>query len=324
MDTGIKSDLNQAIRKTRRFGLWIFLGIALLYGCFGFYKIETKQLGVLQVLGRVVNKRVLPGLHYTYPWPFAKVYRVPVKSSKRFVMDDFFQGNDPQSRSSIFYNLTGLESYCLSGDNNAVEVEIVVQYNISDPYLYIFGSTNKESLLRSIISRELIRLLSDRPVNIILTTGKRKIKALLREDAQLLLNEDLSGLRVASIDIKEVRPPASVQSYFDDVINARVDKQKMISRAQSYRNEELARARSEADRQIKEAEAYREKVIKAAQGESRRFLDTLSEYNKEPRITRMRLYVEFVRGCLSRIKNTYLIEKNEKRLSAKLRIFPGQ
>lgn len=324
MNTEIQSDLNQAIQKTRRFGFWIFLGIILIYGCFGFYKIETTQLGVLQILGRITNKRVRPGLHYTFPWPFSKVYRVAVKSSKRFVLDDFFQGSDPQSRSSVFYNLTGLESYCLSGDNNAVEVKIVVQYNISDPYLYIFGATNKEALLRSIVSRELIRLLSDRPVNIILTTGKRKLKALLRETAQSHLDKDSSGLRIASIDIKEVRPPANVQSYFDDVINAQVDKQKMISRAQSYRNEELARARSEADRQIKQAEAYRDKVVKAAQGESRRFLDTLTEYNKAPKITRMRLYVEFARDCLSRITNTYLIENNRGERPARLRIFPGQ
>ena len=239
-------------------------------------------------------------------------------------MDDFFQGDDPQSRSSLFYNLTGLESYCLSGDNNAVEIEIVVQYNISDPYLYLFGATNQEALLRSIICRQLIYLLSTRPVNIILTTGKREIKMLLRKNAQALLDEDLSGLRIASIDIKEVRPPASVQSYFNDVINAQVDRQKMISRAESYQNEELARGRAEADRMVKEAQAYRDKVIKAAQGETKRFLETLPEYNKAPEITRMRLYQEFARNCLSRIKNTYLLENNQGRRPARLRIFPGR
>ena len=146
---------------------------------------------------------------------------------------------------------------------------------------------------------------------------------LLQINAQKKLDQNRTGLTIHQVDIKDIRPPVSVQAYFDDVINAQIDREKMKSRAESYANEEIARARAEGDRTKKEATAYRDKVIQAANGESERFLKLLSEYRKVPEITRKRLYLEFVRNCLSRIKNTYLVDRKGDTTPANLRIFPG-
>ncbi|MEA1927730.1 MAG: FtsH protease activity modulator HflK [Candidatus Auribacterota bacterium] len=319
----VTDELKNAVKHTRRFMKWIVLAVIVFYLSLGFYTIKTNELGVLELLGSVADKRVLPGLHYTFPWPFSRVYKVPVKKQESFAVADFFQDSLPNSRASIFYNLTGLESYALSGDNNAVEIKVIVQYRISDPFNYLFGATQKQGLLRDIICREIISLLAVRPVNIILTSGKDAIKNQLQINAQKKLDENKTGLSIHRVDIEDIRPPSSVQEYFDDVINAQIDKEKMKSRAESYANEEIARARGEADRKIQEASSYRDKAIQSAKGESARFKKILSEYRKVPQITRKRLYLEFARECLSRLKNTYLIDNRNGITPAKLHLLPG-
>lgn len=322
-DLNVSGELKSAIKHTRRFIKWIASAVVFFYLILGFYTIETNELGVLEWMGRVVDRRVLPGLHYTFPWPFSRVYKVPVKKSDSFVVEDFFQDSQAESRSSVFYKLTGLESYGLSGDNNAVEIKVIVQYRISDPFEYLFGATQKKPLLRDIICREIIHLLAVRSVNIILTSGKDEIKNILQINAQKKLDQNQAGLSVDRVDIEEIRPPSSVQSYFDDVINAQIDKEKMKSRAEAYANEEIARARADADRKKKEAESYRDKVTQAAIGESERFLKLLSEYRKIPEITRKRLYLEFARECLGQLRNTYLIDRAGGASPAELKLLPG-
>ncbi len=319
----IGNELKNAVFGSRRFVRWLLLGVVIFYLGWGFYTIRTNELGVEEILGKVVDRRVPPGLHYTFPWPFSRIYKVPVKQSKSLTVDDFYQDNENGSRADIFYKLTGLESYSLSGDNNTVEVKVVVQYRFSDPFDYLFGATQKESLLRDIICQQIIHLLAARPVDIILTTGKDEIKERLQALAQKKLDENRSGIAIDRVDIKGIRPPSVVQSYFDDVINSQIDKKKMESRAESYATEEIARARADGDRNRKEAAAYRDKSIQAAKGESERFLKLLFEYSKVPGITRKRLYREFVRECLSGTGNIFLVDREGNALPADLRIFPG-
>ncbi|MEJ2745511.1 MAG: FtsH protease activity modulator HflK [bacterium] len=213
-----------------------------------------------------------------------------------------------------------MDSYCLSGDNNVVEILAAVQYTIADPFDYIFGATRGEALLRDVVSREIVYALSARPVDVILTYGKKEIEGLVRKRAQERLDTDRTGLLISSVEIKEVRPPASVQSNFDDVINAQIEKRERISRAESYRNEAIPLARAEAGRAIREAEAYRDKVKNSARGESERFLSKLVEYEKASEVTLQRLYLEFVRDNLTHFKKIYLLDKRDGENAARLKI----
>lgn len=325
MTTEIFTELKGASRNTWKFFRWILLLILAGYFCLGFYQIKTEEQGVLTILGKATKKRVLPGLHYTLPWPFAKIYKVPVQKAHRFVIDDFYQGTKAESRASKFKQLTGgLDSYCLSGDNNAIEIQLFVQYRIYNPFDYLFANADQGLLLRDIICNEIIHLLASRPVDLVLTTGKNEIKDLLQLNAQKKLDDNQTGLRIDRIDIYDIRPPASVQAAFDDVINARIDMKKLISRAQSYRTEEVSRAEADADRIIKEAQSYQNQVVANAAGRSERFREQLRPYRKYPEITARRLYLEFARECLNQITNLYLLDTARGEAPAHIRIFSGQ
>ncbi len=320
--TSIAQELRSSARQARRLTKWVLLALLALYLGTGFYTIKTNELGVLEILGKVVDRQVLPGLHYTYPAPLSRVYKVPVRKSESLVVDDFFQDQATNSRASIFYGLTGLESYALSGDNNTVEVKVVLHYRSTDPLEAIFGVAQKETLLRDIVCREIIHLLAIRPVDLVLTSGREMIGQSLQSGIQEKLNRNRTGITVDRVDIQEIRPPAIVQNFFDDVINAQIDKKQMESRAQSYATAEVARARAEGDRKEREASAYANQVIEAATGESERFLKLLEEYQKVPEITRKRLYLEFARETLSQLKNTYLVDRENGTGPARLRVLP--
>ena len=66
----------------------------------------------------------------------------------------------------------------------------------------------------------------------------------------------------------------------------------MINEAEAYSNEVIPKARGAASRIQQEAEAYAAEKVAKAKGETERFDQLLVEYEKNPAITRKRLYLE--------------------------------
>ena len=52
--------------------------------------------------------------------------------------------------------MTGLDSYCLTGDNNLINVMCVIQYNIFEPVKYKFHVSNPESMLKNMACNTII------------------------------------------------------------------------------------------------------------------------------------------------------------------------
>lgn len=315
-------DLKEAAGHGLRFTRRVFPAAVGLYLLSGLYIIRQNQIGVAAVLGKVNPERARPGLHYSLPPPLGRVWKLPAREIKRAVIDDFAPAREGVPHP--FTSLTGLESYLLTGDNNAVHIEIVLQYTVADPYLYLAGSSGPDSLLREIVCHEIVQVMASRTVDNALTVGKKEIEDAVRARAQKRLEENRTGLALAAVEIKEVQPPLVVQAFFTDVINAQVEKKGMISQAESYRNEVIPRGRGESERMLKEAESHRDRAVKAAQGESERFAKNLAEFRKAPAIGRRRLYLDFVRETLSRVEDLHFLDVSGGRPPARLRIFPSE
>jgi len=316
------NDLKEAVRTGMRLARWVLAGALVLYLLSGFYVVRQNQIGVVAFLGKVGPERAGPGLHYCPPPPLGKVWKLPARESKRILIDDY--APEGAGAAELFARLTGLDSYLLTGDNNAVNIEIVLQYTVSDPYLRLTGTAAGDALLREIVCRETLRAMASRGVDDVLTTGKKEIENVIRTRAQERLDYNRAGLAISSVEIKEVQPPPVVQAFFTDVINAQVEMKGMLSGAESYRNEIIPRSRGEAERQIKEAQSHRDRVVKAARGESDRFLKNLSELAKAPDVGRARLYLEFARDSLSRAGDIHVLDTAAGAPPARLRLFPRE
>ena len=321
MDNKLYSSFRETVSSSKNFVLLVLLALAILYLVSGVYSISQNEIGVLQRFGRIINDKVMPGIHFSFPWPIDKVNKVPVRTVNRILIDDFSQMHNRDSFSSRFYDATGLSSYCVTGDNNIVNISCGLQYSVSEPIKYLFCMKDPENALHDIACNSVIHCLSLLSVDEVLTYGKRKIEVCVKDMVQEKLNSINCGLSISFVELKEINPPKRVQEHFDDVINSKIDKRKMVSEAESYRNEKIPQANTLANEMIESALSYQKDVIAKAEGESSRFLDILDTYKQAKGITRRRLYLEFMKDIFTEVDDVFIVSEKGNSVPAKIKLF---
>jgi len=287
-------EMKNAILNSKRFIFYILIVLILLYIASGIYSIPQTQVGIHQRFGRIINPNVKPGIHYALPWPIDKIDKVSVMIVQRILIDDFSSNLEQDSTPYAFYRMTGLTPNCISGDNNIVNIICAIQYSVSNPVDYLFRIKDNERLFRDIVCNSIIKCLAALQVDEILTYGKRKIENILKTQTQKKLDNLNCGLTISFVELRDVRPPGAVQGAFDDVINAKIDRRKIVSQAESRRNERLPQANATATKIIEKAKTYKVEKTATAQGETQRFLKQLEAYQKMKKVTKKRLYFAFV------------------------------
>lgn len=244
------------------------LGIIWLLS--GIYVIQPAQAGVVTQFGAYV-KTTAAGPHWRIPWPVQAVEKVDVE----------------EIRSA---RLTG--QLILTQDENIVDIDLAVQYNIKNAAHYLFNVSGPDRTLQEIVESALREVVGSTNLESVLTTGRDVVWNTTQDNLQQVLDEYEAGIFVTAVNLERAQPPEEVQAAFSDAIKAREDKERFINEAEAYRNEVLPRARGDAQRALEESEAYKTRVEQSAVGESERFLSLLEEYSKAPEVTRERLYLE--------------------------------
>ena len=198
------------------------------------------------------------------------------------------------------------ESLMLTGDQNIVDMNLVVQYRIMDSVQYLFNVRRPHKLIRDSAETVIRGITGSKKIDEALTTGKAEIQVLAKDQMQALLDKYKSGLQVVTIQLQNVHPPEQVADSFKDVVRAREDKERMINEAQGYRNAVIPEARGQAAQIVRVAEGYREEKIKKAEGDAKRFLQQYQEYKKAPDITRKRIYLETMEEILPDINKVVM------------------
>lgn len=316
-------EIKKAILSSKRLVFYILIVFVLLYLVSGIYSIPQTQIGIQQRFGRIINSNIKPGIHYALPWPIDKVDKIFVRIVQRILVDDFSSNFEKDSISYVFHKMTGLTPYCISGDNNIVNIICAIQYTISSPVDYLFRVKDNERLFRDIACNSVIKCLATLQVDEILTYGKRKIENALKTQAQEKLDKLNCGLIISFVELRDINPPRAVQGAFDDVINSKIDRRKTVSQAESRRNEQILQAKATANRLIEKAKTYKLEKISAAHGETQRFVKQLEAYRKMKKITRKRLYFEFVKQIFPEIEKVYIVDRVGNKNPAKIKIFSG-
>ena len=315
MTKTIRHHLKDTIKSLiRYFVLVILLGLTTVYILSGFYKISESELGVVQRFGKVIDEKVEPGGHYKLPWPIDTITKVPVKTTHTIEIKDFSLITTDTEKNN-FRKQTGLSTYCITGDNNIVFINFLIRYNIVDPVKYLFNINSNEDYLRQIACSSVINNLAGKTVDDILTVGKKSVEIYLKKAIQENLDNLNSGLGIGAIEIKEVSPYKEVRTFFERVINAQIEKRELINKAESYRNENLPKTKGTAMQIEEEAWAYQTEVVNRAQGEVDRFKKQLNEYSKAKKITKQRMYLDFIQDKFPTLKKIILVNNSgEKRI----------
>ena len=261
------------------------VGIVFWLGT-GVYTVQPGEEAVLRLVGRYYDTTD-PGLHWFWPTPIGKRDVVRVDEVRRLEIG--VRGSAPIPD----------EAQMITGDQNIVDVQLLVQYNIKNSQDFLFKAVDPAGLtIKDAAETSLRQVVGQRAIDDVLTTEKEAVQEDTRLKLQELLDIYQTGIRVTEVKLLNVRPPDQVQDAFDDVVRAREDKDRIINLADAYREAQLPLARGDAARLIESAEAFKETRVAQATGQAERFLAVLQEYRKAPDVTRQRLYLEAMEEIL--------------------------
>jgi membrane protease subunit HflK len=222
------------------------------------------------------------------------------------------------------YRTIEKESLMLTGDENIVDAEMIVQYKIKDPVSYLFKIVAPELTVREAAEASLRTVVGRNKIDETLTTGKFAIQEGTKLQLQSILDKYESGIHVVAVQLQDVSPPKEVIGAFKDVASAKEDKNRMINQAEGYRNDIIPKARGEAEAMIRDAEGFRDARIKRAEGDATKFTTILKEYKKAKSITEKRLYLETMEKVLPGIEKIIIPDKDSGNMLNLLNLNPNQ
>jgi membrane protease subunit HflK len=285
----------------------IFLLIAVFSS---FYTVDQKEKAVVLRFGKY-DRTTGPGLHFKLPFGIESNYNVP---TGRNLTEEF--GFRTQQAGVVTTYARGdfsKESYMLSGDLNIAEVTYIIQYQIADPKAWLFNVQDQVKTIRDIAQSVINLNVGNLAVFDVVTTQR----TLIEEEGKKKMNEFFNkyelGINVVTVKLqKTMYPKGAVQDAFEDVNKSIQDRIRLINEGKEAFNKEIPRARGEAKKTIQAAEGYATEKVNKAKGDVARFLAVLSEYKKNPKLTRIRLYYEMFEEVFKDPASTDLIDKQLK------------
>ena len=272
----------------------------LVYLATGFYTVPATSLAVTRMFGVIVDARVSPGVHWWWPRPIGRVDRAEV--TRTFTMPVGYlaiedaRGIRPDPSIATW----------LTGDTNILQLRARVNYRIADPARYLFGSAQPAEILRYVAGSAFTEAASALSVDDLLTSGRLALIERVRARTQEILDRWGVGLQVLTVNLESVEPPSLVMAAFQDVQNARADRERLISEAEAYANGLLPVARGEAEQKVNEALTFQDQRLNRARGDAQRFTTLAAEHRRAPELLERRLYLETAERVLPRVRRYVL------------------
>ncbi len=289
----------------------VILVILLVWGAMtSFYTVQPEQRAVVKRFGSVIGITD-PGLHFKIPFGIDQIQLV---ATERVLKQEFGfstlktrQGERSTYSASQFED----ESLMLTGDLNMIDVEWVVQYRIDDPIKFLYQMREPTRTLRDISESVMRRIVGNMLGSEVLTIGRVEIQQKAGDEIQEILDQYDAGIRISTVEMQDVVPPPAVQPAFNEVNEARQERERMINEAQKRVNQEIPNAEGAALRTVAEAEGYATERVNRADGESTRFSAVLHEYQQAPTVTRSRLYLETLNEILPDIGQILVVQDGQ-------------
>ena len=274
----------------------IGLAVVALWAGSGFYRVDPGEQGVELLFGKFV-KHTTPGLNYWFPAPIGEVLKPNVERTNTVTVGFREVGQGRRGRGVGGRDIPQ-ESLMLTGDQNIVDIDFVVQWRIKNAADFLFNIRDPEGTIKIAAESAMREVIGQTPLEGA-TTGKRQQ---VQQQSRVLLQQILdlygAGVFIAEIQLQKADPPAEVIDAFHDVQRARQDQERSINEAQAYKNDIVPRAKGQAQTIIQAASAYKEKVVKEADGEAKRFISVYETYKIAKDVTTRRLFLERMQQVL--------------------------
>ncbi|MEY3136667.1 MAG: hypothetical protein RL580_399 [Pseudomonadota bacterium] len=270
---------------------YIIAGIAVLFWAYqSFFTIDQAERGVVQRFGQFVAVRD-PGLGFHF-WPIERLTKV-----------------NTQQVSSVNYT-----AKVLTQDINLIDMSLAVQYQLRDPVKFLFQVKDPEQTLREVGEMAIREVVGRSTLEEILISKREQATTRTKDLIQRTLDQYGTGIVISSVNLTDIQVPNDVRPSQEDANKAIADKERLVKEAEAYASGILPVAEGAASRQLQEAEGYRAQVVAVAEGEAQRFTQLVSQYEKSPRVTRDRLYIETVENVLGRSQKVVVDTKGNNQM----------
>jgi len=320
----LKQQFTSGDGNKRNFGILpIIVIVFLLITSFSlFYTVEPTEEAVILRFGQYIRTDS-PGLHFKFPLGIDKVIKLETKKIQREEFG-FRTQNVGGRRTTYSGKRFDAESLILTGDLNVADVTWVVQYRISEPRKYLFHVRDPIANIRDVSEAIMRRVLGDRLVTDVLTTGRVAIADEAKVLMQEVLNKYNMGVKIVGVKLQDFKPPQSVEASWNEVNAAKQEQESLINDAEKKYNSIIPAARGNAEKSIQEALGYAEAKVNRAQGDASRFNSVLKAYLTAPDITRRRLYIDTMEELLKNFKQVTIVDSSIKGLLPIYGGFPPQ
>ena len=244
---------------------WAVLAVVLLWLLItSVHSIAPGQRGVVTRFGRY-SSTLGPGVSLTLPSPIDRVAKIDVENIRSVDLGS-------QSGTDLM----------LTADQNLLDIDYSVRWNIRTPELYLFQLAEPDSTITEVANSAMRAVVSQVSLNDAMGDRRAEIETQVTQLMQRILDSYRSGIQIQGIAIKQADPPDQVNDAFKQVTAAQQD-------AQTY---------------INNANAYALQLRQKAQGEATAFDKVYEQYRLAPDVTRRRMYYETMEQVLSRVDKT--------------------
>lgn len=261
------------------------------------YSVKPEERSVQLFLGEFSSIEE-PGLNFA-PWPLMTYEILPVTRENTI---------DIGTATRASGSNRGDQGLMLTGDENIVDIDFQVVWNINKLNDFLFNLASPESTIRAVSESAMREVIARSELKPILSRDRAAISQEVQELIQSTLDSYESGVNIVRVNFDRADPPPEVIDAFRDVQAAEQDRDTEEKRAEAYANQKLAGARGQVAQIMQEAEGYRAQVVNEAKGEASRFEAIYNEYSLAPEVTRKRLYLETIERVLGDVDKIIIDE----------------
>ena len=300
-DTGDSGDDGVRPRRSRLLcGAGLLAALALLLwlvsGC---YIVDEGWRGVVTRFGKY-TETAMPGLRWHLPFPIESAEVIAFSQMR--TVEIGYRNNDPGIK-------VAKESLRLTDDENIIDIQFAVQYNVKNAPDYAFNTRGPDDIVSQVAATAMSEVVGRSQMDFALYEGRPQIAAETEKLMQAMLDRYGTGIYVQRVTLQNAQPPEQVQAAFDDAVKAGQDRERQKNEGQAYANGAVPRARGLASRMLQEAEGYRASIVQKAEGDANRFEQILVEYTKAPAVTRERLYLDMLQSVLDNSSKVLVDQK---------------
>ncbi|HWI66416.1 MAG TPA: FtsH protease activity modulator HflK, partial [Symbiobacteriaceae bacterium] len=253
------------------------------------FRVAEHEEALVMTFGRP-STQVQKGVHTKLPWPIQTVATLPVRITQQMTFG--YREKDGKMTE------VPEEAMMITGDEGIIWADLLVEWRVSDISKYLFATEQPEEMLRNATSAALRSVIGSTQLDKALTVGKIEIQAAVQQRLVDLVQSYDVGIRIESVKLQDVEPPADVADAFKDVNNARETMVTKQNEAEKYRNEQVPTARGKAQGLIEQATGNKLKRVNAAKGDVAKYQALYDAYKANPAVTRDRLVLETLDAIL--------------------------